>query len=184
MEISTQAKKAQLFFFLKCLAAIWFGCLVYAVLAFTVGGKGLIAFNALTQERDRLQANFNTIRETNKRLNVRNILFGSYENDPQNPTPADSDTILIEARNMGYGVSGENAIHFNGIERTEKTYIDPGTPEYAFKVKGFPDYMLKIISFLSAVSLLLCLILPDILAFCRHLYEENSSLRQHRAIFF
>ncbi|MDR2446183.1 MAG: hypothetical protein LBD58_02655 [Treponema sp.] len=184
MEISKQAKKAQLFFFLKCLTAIWFGSLVYAVLAFTVGGKGVIAYDALTKERNRLQENFNRIREINKRLNVRNILFGSYENDPKNPMPADSDTILIEARNMGYGVSGENAIHFNGIERKEKTYIEPGTPEYAFKVKGFPDHILKIISLVSAISLLLCLILPDILAFCRYLYEENSSLHQYRAKFF
>ncbi|MDR0707795.1 MAG: septum formation initiator family protein [Treponema sp.] len=184
MEISKQAKKARLFFFLKWLTTVWFGSLVYAVLAFTVGGKGLIAYDALTQERDRLQANFNSIRETNKRLNVRNILFGSYENDPKNPAPADPDTILIEARNMGYGMPGENAIHFNGIERKEKTYIDPGTPEYAFKVKGFPDHILKIISFLSAISLLLCLILPDILDFFRYLYEENSSLHQHRAKFF
>jgi cell division protein FtsB len=182
MEISKQAKKAQYFFFLKWLTAIWFGCFMYAAFAFTIGGKGLIAYDALTQERDRLKANFDKIRETNRRLNVRNILFGSYENDPKNPIPADSDAILIEARNMGYGLSGENAIHFNGIERKEKTYIDPGMPEYAFKTKGIPDQILKTISFISAISLLLCFILPDILAFCRHLHEEKSP--QHRAQFF
>ncbi|MDR0556647.1 MAG: hypothetical protein LBG43_02070 [Treponema sp.] len=182
MEISKQAKKAQYFFFLKWLAAIWFGSLVYAVLAFAIGGKGLIAYDALTQERDRLKANFAGIREINKRLNVKNILFGSYENDPKSPIPADSDAILIEARSMGYGLAGENAIHFNGIERVEKTYIDPGAPEYAFKVKGLPDHILKIISIMSAISLLICFILPDILAFCRHLREETST--QHRAQFF
>ncbi|MDR2782459.1 MAG: hypothetical protein LBB48_01215 [Treponema sp.] len=184
MNISKQAKKARYFFFLKCLTAVWFGCFLYAVLAFTIGGKGLIAYNALTHERDRLRANFDNIRETNKRLNIRNILFGSYENDPKTPMPADADTILIEARSMGYGLSGENAIHFNGIERTEKKYIDPGTPEFAFRVKGIPDRILKIISVLSATSLVLCLILPDILAFCRHLHEEKSTPHQQYADFF
>ncbi|MDR2793154.1 MAG: hypothetical protein LBB61_05750 [Treponema sp.] len=184
MNISNSVKKGQRFFFLKCLTVIWFGCLVYAVLTFTVGEKGLIAYGSLVQERNRLKENFNGIRKTNIELNIRNILLGSYENDPKNPIIADPASILIEARNMGYGLPGEILVHFNGIERGKKAYIDPGTPEYAFRAKGFSDRILKIISILIAVSLLLCLILPDILAFCRHLQEEKSHSHQRRAPFF
>jgi hypothetical protein len=164
--------------------ALWFGCLVYAVLAFSIGEKGLVVYGSLVKEQYRLKENFEAIRKINIELNIRNILLGSNENDMNNPILADLDTILKEARNMGYGLPGEIVVHFNGVERKEKIYIDPGNPEYAFRAKGVSDRILKIISLLLAIALLLCLILPDILAFCRHLQEEPPSFHQRRARLF
>jgi hypothetical protein len=177
---SIKIKKAKEFFYLKILTACWFGCLVYTLLSLSIGSHGVIVFEKLTQERDRLNANFNSIRTINGQLYIRNYLFGSHENDLKNPAPADPDTILAEARNMGYGLPGEVTIHFNGIKTGPKTYIDPGTPAYASRAKGVPHYIIMIISLLSGVSLLLCLILPDILGFCRHLQEESKN-RQWKA---
>jgi hypothetical protein len=166
---------------LKILAGVWFGCFVYAGLSFTIGSKGLLPYGRLVEEKERLAANFADIRRINHDLHIRNILFGSQESDPINPIPADRDTLLTEARNMGSGLPGDVVIHFNGVSTPEKRYADPGAPLFAFRLKGVPDYIIKIISLVSAISLLLCVTLPDILGFCRYLQENPEAIRDKKA---
>jgi hypothetical protein len=178
--MDTKAKNARAFFYLKCLMAVWFGFFIYAALSICVGSKGLIVYRQLVQERERLMDNLEIIQAINNKLNIQNILASAYGDKPENLLPLDEDTILAETRKIGYGKEGEHLIHFIGISAETSAPLDAGKPEYAFRVKGIPDYVIKIISFVSASALFLCLILPDILGFIRYMREEEAK-RNHPA---
>jgi hypothetical protein len=167
-------------FVVKILGGIWVGILVYAGLSITLGSKGLLPYNKLLQERDRLAANFERIRKTNDDLNIRNILLGSKENDPDAPIPADFHTTLSLARDMGYGLPGDIMLNYNGIELPQKTFEDAGTPQYAFRMNGIPDYVIKIIGLMCGLCAIICLTLPDVLVFCRDVQEEGMA-KHYRA---
>lgn len=179
--MNAKAKEARAFFYLKCLMAVWFGFFIYAALSIGVGSKGLIVYNKLVQERDKLRENFQIIQEINNKLNVKNILAGAYGDKAENLSPVDADTILAEARKIGYGLDGEYLIHFIGVPQETPTALNAGDPEYAFRAKGIPDYIIKIIAFVSAFALFLCLILPDVLDFSRYLQDEAEAKRNRRA---
>lgn len=181
--MSDKGKKAKDFTLLKLLLSLWFGVFLYAGLSFTVGSKGLMPYGKLVAERNRLQANLSEIRETNNTLAKHNIMLGSHADDPQNPIPADPEYLIVQARNMGLAFPDETVLHLSNVKPTEKTYIDPGKPEQASRVKGFSDYIIKIVSIISAASLCLALILSDILRYCHHLQEEELTERRERARF-
>ncbi|MCL2267516.1 MAG: septum formation initiator family protein, partial [Treponema sp.] len=81
---------------LKYLVGIWIALAIYTVFSFLGGARGMSAYNYLLAERDIQKENIKELGLLNDELEVtrNNLLF-------------DEDTILVQARQMGFGEEGD-----------------------------------------------------------------------------
>jgi hypothetical protein len=153
-------------FLIKCILSLWVAFGVYAFLSIIAGDKGIFSYHKLMREKARLTENFEKIAAINHELDITSILLGGRESDSRQAIPADPGIIIVAARDIGYGVSGEHLIRVVGVE-PKKVYPDHGEPVYAFRKKGTADYFLKIMAIFSGMGLFLCIALHDVLDFIK-----------------
>jgi cell division protein FtsB len=125
----------------KYLIGIWAAIAVYTLFSVFSGPKGLSAYNQLLFEREQQWANINELGIINEELEkVRNNLL------------YDHDTLLVHARQLGYGYEDERFIRIVGLGNTKNT---PAVTGNVYMVKA-PDYLSdKIIKIVSlSVSIL------------------------------
>jgi len=89
---------------LKFLIAIWTAIIIYTLFSFLYGPKGLTSYNYLLAEREQQRANIEELWKINEELEKikNNLLF-------------DHDTLLVHARQMGYGYQDERFIRIVGL---------------------------------------------------------------------
>jgi cell division protein FtsB len=88
----------------KYLIAIWTAIAVYTVFSFLGGPRGIPAYNYLLSEREQQRANLEELWHINEELEKikNNLLY-------------DHDTLLVHARQLGFGYEDERFIRIVGL---------------------------------------------------------------------
>ncbi|MDR0300909.1 MAG: septum formation initiator family protein [Treponema sp.] len=121
--------------FSKYLIGVWAAIAVYTLFSFFTGPKGMSAYNQLLFEREQQWANIKELGIINEELEKErnNLLY-------------DHDTLLVYARQLGYGYEDERFIRIVGLGNTKHT---PAVSGNMYIVKN-PDYLSdKIIKIVS-----------------------------------
>ena len=110
----------------KYLIGIWVAIAVYTVFSFLGGPKGLSAYNYLLSEREQQMENLQNLGTLNEELEKtkNSLLF-------------DDDTMLVYARQMGFGHEDERFIRIVGLGSTK---TNPSTAGYVYTAQN-PDYI-------------------------------------------
>jgi cell division protein FtsB len=139
--------------FLKYLMAIWTIIAVYTVSSFFVGATGISSYQQLVAERDKQRANIELLQNINKELEGN---LDALKYDP--------DTIMIHARELGYGLKDEHFVRIVGLGGVKKQRIAAGqitlprTPNY------IPDKILWFFSFCAGLVVLLLLSISEFIS--------------------
>jgi len=110
----------------KYLIGIWTAVVFYTFFSFFSGPKGLSAYNQLLEERDHQWTNINELGIINEELEKtrNNLLY-------------DQDTLMVYARQMGYGQENERFIRIVGLGTIKNT---PAVTGKVYMIKD-PDYL-------------------------------------------
>ena len=121
---------------LKYLAGIWIALAIYTVFSFLGGSMGISAYNYLLAERDLQWENIMELGILNQELERarNNLLF-------------DEDTILVHARDMGFGGENERFIRIVGLGNTKPVPAISGSVYSAQSPDFIPGNFIKIASF-------------------------------------
>ena len=99
----------------KYLLIPWFSLALYTILSVYNGAAGLIAYQELLHERERILENLYQLQTINMELK------GSMD-----ALLYDPETIMIRARELGYGESGENFVRIVGVPGVRQRELRPG----------------------------------------------------------
>jgi hypothetical protein len=112
----------------KYLTGIWAAIAVYTLFSFLGGPNGLSAYNVLLEERERQLDNIRELGVLNENLEMtkNNLIY-------------DHDTLLVHARQMGYGQENERFVRIVGLGNTTNTPVTAGSVYFSQS----PDFMPK-----------------------------------------
>jgi len=119
----------------KYLIGIWVAVAIYTLFSFFAGPKGMSAYNYLLSEKD-LQ--WDNIRELG-------ILHEELERT-RNNLLYDHDTMLVHARQMGYGQENERFIRIVGLSNIKPVPAETGNIYYAQNPNFINDKSIKIVA--------------------------------------
>jgi cell division protein FtsB len=110
----------------KYFVAFWISVAVYTVFTFFYGQGGLSAYNQLLSEREQQMTNIKDLWALNEELEkTKNNLLYDY------------DTLLVYARQMGYGYEDERFVRIVGLGNTKNS---PAAAGKIYKLKA-PDFI-------------------------------------------
>jgi len=117
----------------KYLLGIWTAVAVYTVLSFFGGPSGLSAYNSLLSEKEHQLANIKNLEIVNEELekSKNNLLY-------------DNDTLLVHARQMGYGYEDEKFVRIVGLGKIRNVPAISGNVYMAYKPEFIADKFIKI----------------------------------------
>jgi cell division protein FtsB len=136
--------------FLKYLIAVWITLAVYTISAFFVGSTGTLASEQLLAERDNQRKNIETLQNLNQELE------GTL-----NSLKYDSDTMIIYARELGYGTSEENFVRIVGLGAAKKQRSTAGQITIPRSSGYIPDRLLWFAAFCAGFGTLVLLSISD-----------------------
>jgi len=117
----------------KYLVGIWTALAVYTLFSFLGGPRGLSAYNYLLEEKDRQWENINNLGIINEDLEkTRNSLL------------YDDDTLMVYARQMGYGQEDERFVRIVGLGNVKTTPVVTGMVYMAQNPEFIADKSIKI----------------------------------------
>jgi len=118
---------------LKYLIGIWAAVAVYTLFSFLGGPRGISAYNYLLSERDRQYDNLKDLGILNEELERtrNNLLY-------------DQDTLLIHARQMGYGQEDERFVRIVGLGNVKNAPTTAGSVYSAQLPNFISDKNIKI----------------------------------------
>ena len=142
----------------KYLFSVWTGVLLYALLFFVSGPRGVNSYRQLENEQKRQEVNVESLKQLNRELEnkVNTLLY-------------DKDTLAVYAREQGYAVENERFIRIVGLGVNQKSQISTGRVIFAEEPQYAPDRTLIIIAFCAGASVFICMVAFDIL---KHLRER------------
>jgi len=111
----------------KYLVGVWAAIVVYTLFSFLGGSSGLSSYNYLLAEKERQYENIKNLGIINEELE-RTRFNLQY----------DQDTMLVQARQMGYGQPDERFIRIVGVGTPKSAPITAGN----IYSTSFPDYIL------------------------------------------
>jgi len=117
----------------KYLFGIWAAVAIYTLFIFFAGPKGLNVYNYLLMEKEQQWGNIRELGLINEELERtrNNLLF-------------DQDTLLVHARQMGFGHENERFIRIVGLSGINPAPAEVGTV-YSAQMPGFiPERYIKI----------------------------------------
>ena len=130
----------------KYLFAVWAGVLIYAILAFSFGSRGVFAYRQLQSEQARQEANIEGLQLINRELE-----------SAVNALRYDADTLSVFARELGYATAQERFIRVVGLGGYQQTRTAAGEIVFAAPPQHLPNVPLRIIAFFTGISLLVCM---------------------------
>ena len=118
---------------LKYLVGIWAAIAVYTLFSFLGGPRGISAYNYLLAERDRQYDNIRDLGVLNEELEKtrNNLLY-------------DQDTLMIHARQMGYGQEDERFVRIVGLGTVKSAPATAGNVYTAQTPNFISDKNIKI----------------------------------------
>jgi cell division protein FtsB len=136
----------------KYLIGVWTAIVVYTIFSFLGGSSGLSSYNYLLAERDRQWENIKNLGIINEDLE-RTRLNLQY----------DQDTMLVQARQMGYGQPDERFIRIVGLGIPKS---NPATAGNLYST-SYPDFIsdknIKIASLLAGILIFAFLFMMEII---------------------
>ena len=110
----------------KYIVGVWAAVAVYTIFSFLGGPKGISSYNYLLAERDRQWENISELGILNEDLEraKNNLLY-------------DEDTLLVHARQMGYGQKNEQFVRIVGLGNKIPVPAAAGNVYSA----GIPDFI-------------------------------------------
>jgi len=140
----------------KYLLAPWAGVVVYVLLSINFGAMGFSPYQRLLQEKEREEKNLEQLKLINQELeHTKNALL------------YDSDTLMVQARELGFSKKNEKFIRVVGLEDPYKRRSSPGETITASQPEYIPDTSLRILACCAAAGILVVLLLGDMLVFLR-----------------
>ncbi|WP_010255913.1 septum formation initiator family protein [Treponema primitia] len=136
--------------FLKYLIAVWTTLAVYTVSAFFVGPTGSYAYKQLSAEREKQRTNIEALQNLNQEL------AGTV-----NSLTYDSDTIMIYARELGYGASNENFVRIVGLGGAKKQRTTAGQITIPRSPGFIPERILWFLAFCAGIGVLVLLSISE-----------------------
>ncbi|MDR2943141.1 MAG: septum formation initiator family protein [Treponema sp.] len=126
----------------KYLIGVWTAVAVYTLFSFFSGPKGISAYNQLLFEREQQWANIKKLGIINEELEKErnNLLY-------------DQDTLLVRARQLGYGYEDERYIRIVGLGAAKSSPAVTGNVYIVKEPDFLSDKTIKIIAI--CVSLLI-----------------------------
>jgi hypothetical protein len=118
---------------LKYLIGIWTAVAVYTLFSFLGGPNGLSAYNYLLSEKERQMDNIRDLGILNEELER-----------TQNSLLYDYDTLLVHARQMGYGQENERFVRIVGLGNVKNTPSKIGNVYSAQTPEFISDKSIKI----------------------------------------
>ena len=120
----------------KYLAGIWAAIAIYALFSFLAGPKGLSAYNFLSTEKEQQLENIRDLGRLNEELTrtKNNLIY-------------DHDTLLVHARQMGYGSEDERFIRIVGLSIIKTVPSEVGKIYTAQKPEYIADRHIKVAAF-------------------------------------
>jgi len=136
----------------KYLIGLWAGIIVYTVFSFLSGPAGLSAYNSLLAERDRQLDNIRDLGYLNEDLDrtKNNLIY-------------DQDTLLIHARQMGYGQDNERFVRIVGLGSPKMTQNTAGSVYVASNPDFISDKNIKIAAVCVTILVISFLLMLDII---------------------
>ncbi|AEF85003.1 putative septum formation initiator subfamily [Treponema primitia ZAS-2] len=135
---------------LKYLIAVWTTIAIYTVSAYLVGPTGILALKQLSVERDKQQSNIEALKELNQELE-----------GTMNALKYDSDTIMVYARELGYGTGPEHFVRIVGLGGTRKQRATAGQITVPRAPNAIPDRILWFIAICTGAALLVLLSITE-----------------------
>ena len=136
----------------KYLFGIWTAVAVYTLFSITNGPRGLSAYNQLLSERDHQWANMKELGFVNDELEkVKNSLL----HDP--------DTLLIHARQLGYGSEDERFVRIVGLGSSQNTLVAAGKVYFAKNPDYIPDKKIKITALCAGLAVFALLFILELI---------------------
>ncbi|MDR1177527.1 MAG: septum formation initiator family protein [Spirochaetaceae bacterium] len=142
----------------NCLLALWLSITVYSAASFTIGPMGIVSYEKTRGDLDRLRANMEELKTINRNLG------GTMD-----ALRYDSDTIMVYARELGYGESGERFVRIVGLPGAVKKRVAAGQLIIYTKPDTVSD------RFLRVFSLSLGLVLFIVLSVFDYIKKRSSS---------
>jgi cell division protein FtsB len=130
----------------NCLLALWLSITLYSAASFTIGPSGIFAYHRAGDGLDRLRTNMEDLRAINRRLE------GTMD-----ALRYDSDTIMVYARELGYGDPGERFIRIVGLPSAAKKRVSAGQLILYTRPDTVSDRFLRVLSL--SLGLLLFIVL-------------------------
>ena len=136
----------------KYLIGIWAAIAVYALFSFFAGPKGLSSYNFLLSEKEQQRENIRNLELLNEELerSRNNLLY-------------DHDTLLVQARQMGYGYEDERFIRIVGFSNIKPIHAEVGNIYTAQKPDFIIDRHIKIAAFCLGLLLFAFLLTMEVI---------------------
>ena len=136
----------------KYLIGIWAAIAVYTLFSFISGPKGLSAYNFLLSEKQQQRENIRDLELLNEELerSRNNLIY-------------DHDTLLVHARQMGYGYEDERFIRIVGFSNNKPVPAEVGNVYSAQKPDYVVDRFIKIAAFCIGLLLFAFLLTMEVI---------------------
>jgi cell division protein FtsB len=145
----------------KCLLALWLSIAVYSAASVTIGPAGIFAYHRAGEGLERLRVNMEELKAINRGLE------GTMD-----ALRYDSDTIMVYARELGYGDPDERFIRIVGLPSTAKKRISAGQLMLYTKPDTVSDRFLRVFSLSLGALVFMVLSVFDYLK--KRSFSENS----------
>jgi len=136
----------------KYLIGIWTAIAVYAFFSFLSGPKGIPAYNHLLSEREQQWTNIRELGNINEELEKtkNNLLF-------------DHDTLLVHARQLGYGEEDERYIRIVGLGSIKNTPAMTGKVYFTHESGFLSEKNIKLTAFFAGLAVFLFIFMLELI---------------------
>jgi hypothetical protein len=131
---------------------MWTAIAVYTLFSFLGGPRGLAAYNYLLSEKERQLENINELGIINEDLEkTRNSLL------------YDDDTLMVHARQMGYGQEDERFVRIVGLANIKTTPAAAGKVYIAQNPESISDKSIKIAALCAGLMIFAFLLMLELI---------------------
>ncbi|MDR1430228.1 MAG: septum formation initiator family protein [Spirochaetaceae bacterium] len=151
----------------KYLLALWLSITLYAVSSFTVGPVGIASYEKTRGSLERLRTNMEELKAINH--NLEGIM---------DALRYDSDTIMVYARELGYGAQDERFIRIVGLPGASKRRVAAGQLILYKKPETVSDRFLRVLSLSLGLTLFIVFSVFDYIGKKKRNPSDNFSKDQ------
>jgi cell division protein FtsB len=136
---------------LKYLLVPWTAVAVYALSSMFAGTGGILPYRKLSEERELILENLEELKSVNQKLEgtADALLY-------------DSETIRIQARELGYGGVDERFVRIVGLPSVRNRELRPGIVLGPAKPESIPDIYLRMLALFTGLVIFCLLLIPDL----------------------
>ncbi|MDR2964578.1 MAG: septum formation initiator family protein [Treponema sp.] len=136
----------------KYLIALWTAVAVYTLFSFLGGPKGVFGYKYLQEEKAQQWANIKELGIINEELekNRNNLLY-------------DQDTLIVHARQMGYGHENERFVRIVGLGNSKTAPVITGNVYIAQKPEYISEKSIKIAAICAGLLVFAFLLMLEII---------------------